>query len=118
VSGRARPDVVIADWDYSLGVPTFQRKPKTDPDLRTEAKWPKAPAWLVVSRTPLRRDGVTFYDELLECGYRHMDYVGGWIGGNPEKRRRPCRQCLNQPEKKPPRAVSVEDVANIRIWFA
>jgi len=41
-----------------------------------------------LSRTPVRRDGVTFYDEWIECGHRHIDYVGGWIGGNPEKRRR------------------------------
>src|SRR5215467_10242351 len=29
-----------------------------------------------------------------------------------------CRQCMNPPEKKSPRAVSAEDVANIRMRFA
>jgi len=40
------------------------------------------------------------------------------IGGNTNRRR--CRQCMNQEasEKKQPRTVSSEDVANIRIRFA
>jgi len=33
----------------------------------------------------------------LERGHGHIDYVGGWIGGNSKQRRRRCRQCMILP---------------------
>ena len=62
-------DIVVADWDYSLGPPLFQRTDKTQPDTRTKSRRDMAPVRLVLSREPI---GGIVYRETLECGHEHL----------------------------------------------
>jgi hypothetical protein len=123
-NGVLRPNVAIADYDPTCGLAPVlpcQAGPGVgEPITLPPRKWPKAPARLVMSRTRIViHDDVFFCEEVLECGHTHFDYIGGWIGGNPKKRRRRCRECQNAiAAEKKPLVVSPEEVAKIRIMFA
>ena len=120
-NGLLRADMPIADYDPTCGVvpvlPWETDSEESELITAPPRRWPKAPARIIVSRTRVIRDDVFFYEEVLECGHTHFDYIGGWVGGNPKQRRRRCNECQNAlaAEKKPVRAVSAEDVARIRI---
>src|SRR5215469_18758027 len=81
---------IIADWDYSLGPPPFQRKPTTQPDTRTKLRHDMAPLRLVVSSEPIG-SGI-LCRITLACGHSCLRIAG------KEKRRR-CQECMNRSEE-------------------